>query len=183
MTAPTSPLRLRASLLLIRFNWRAASLALAVCAAALVWFWLLPQARQRAAHAAQQAAMQSVPDVSMSPRVPALTADDALQHFESRLAKDEDLGRLMRALWRYAQAGGVQLSKVDYRNEDMPGFRYRRVTLTVPMNGAYPMVRQVIFSLMAEYPGLALTRLDMKREQTMQPQVEATAHLVLYLKP
>lgn len=179
-----TPLSLQVQLLLTRVRWPWVLWIVLTLAAALVWGWGLPKARldaqtlsQRNLAARQTTSSRPPPDVGLDPGITALTA------FEERLADGDAQARLMRVLWRYAQASGVQLSKVDYRREDVTQAGYRRLTLTVPMTGSYPMIRQVVFQLMAEFPGLALIRLDMKREASPQAPVEATAHLVLYLRP
>lgn len=180
MTAHT--LRLELFLSRVRGSWWV--LMLAATAVLLLWAWALPKERLAVEAAAKQAARAAaMTGASTSPLPLQDAGSTALTAFEDRLADGDDQARLMRVLWRYAQAAGVQLSKVDYRREDVLQARYRRLTLTVPMTGSYPMIRQVVFQLMSEFPGLALIRLDMKRESSSQIQVDATAHLVLYLRP
>ncbi|MDC6167889.1 hypothetical protein [Paucibacter sp. XJ19-41] len=170
------PLRLQ--LLLGRLDRWTLGLTLLGLLVLLQWLLLLPlverglsQERQRLEEAAK------APLASAPPRT--VSSAEQLAAFEASLASDEDLALLMRQLWSQGSIAGLQFNKVDYKHEiDLNG-RFRRVAITLPMTGPYPAVRHFVFGLMADYPSLALLKLDMKREQGSSPLVETTAHLVL----
>lgn len=176
----TWPLRLQ--LLLGQLNRWMLALGLAGLLALLLWALLLPLAA-RNVHLGQQRLAEAAKAPMSPPPQRVIGSAEQLAAFESSLASDEDLARLMRQLWLQGQIAGLQMSKVDYRHERDPHGEFRRVAITLPMTGPYPAVRQLVFGLMAEYPSLALTKLDMKREQTSSPQVETTAHLMLLQRP
>lgn len=176
----TWPLQLQ--LLLRRCNPWALMLSLAGLLALLLWALLLPLAERQLQDEEQRLAMARKKQPRLIPPS-ALGTTDQLAAFEASLANDEDLARLMRQLWLQGQVAGLQLSKVDYRHEHDLNGRFHRVSITLPLSGPYPAVRQFVFGLMAEYPGLALSRLDMKREQTGSPLVETTVHFILLKRP
>ena len=53
----------------------------------------------------------------------------------------------------------------------------------MPVAGSYPGVRNFVFGLMAAFPVLALDKLDIKRENVSQPDIEATLHMTLLVRP
>lgn len=91
--------------------------------------------------------------------------------------------RLMKQIWQLGAAAGLQLNRVDYHTEVDAGGRFNRLLITLPMTGSYPAVRKFMFTLMAEFPGLSLDKIDMKRDQTASAQVETSAHMTLHTRP
>lgn len=181
MSGRPSDWSLRLGLWLARIDGRIALLAAFAAAACTMWGVVVPGAERRASRVVAQAAVAGVVH-AVAPSA-ADTPEQALASFEARLADDDARAALMRALWSQAQAAGVRVAKVDFREEPVPNGRYRRLHLSVPMTGTYPMVRQLLFGLLAQQPALALARLDFKRDQPVQAQVEATAHLILMQGP
>jgi len=179
----TSPWTLRLQLALSSLGPGAPGLALGGLVVLLLWFVALPAAQvgrdgalaewQRA-----QAAAQGARDTA-----PAAAPADALADFGARLGGDDDVARLVQQIWRQGSAAGLQISKVDWRAEAEPGQGFARVTVTVPMTGPYTAMRKFSFGLLAAYPGLALDKLDMKRELASSGVVETTAHFTLYVRP
>ena len=102
---------------------------------------------------------------------------------EQRLASEDDRMRLMKQIWQLGAAAGLQLNRVDYHTEVDAGGRFNRLLITLPMTGSYPAVRKLMFTLMAEFPGLSLDKIDMKRDQTASAQVETLVHMTLHTRP
>jgi hypothetical protein len=153
--------------------------ALLACA---LWMVVLPAGDQRVQHERRQLA--TLTEQAAAPAAaPAAPPADPLATFESRLAGPDDVTNLMVQVWKLGADAGLQMNKVDYRTEPDPGGGFERLSVTLPMTGAYPAVRRFVFSLMAEYPGLSLDKLDMKREQTAHGRVETTVHLTLLTRP
>lgn len=176
---------LTASLMLAHVGRGPVLLVAAGVVTAVIWGVLVPAAerqsvqQQRQLDEARRAAMDlpERPERSASPQV------NALQAFENRLAGAEDIALLQKQLWQQAAAAGLELNKVDYRSEMDASGQFTRLSITLPVNGAYPGVRRFIFALMAQFPGLSLDKLDLKRSAVSAAQVEATMHLTLLGRP
>jgi hypothetical protein len=178
-----SPLALRLQLALAALGRGPLLLAAAAVLVLLLWLVLLPAAMSsRAAGIVELQAAQSAATGVRGAAAPAPAAD-GLTDFAARLASDEDVARLVQQIWRQGSAAGLQINKVDWRAEADAGLRFGRVQVTVPMSGSYSAMRRFVFGLMSAYPGLALDKLDMKREQASAGPVETTAHFTLYVQP
>lgn len=172
------------SLAAARLDRGLAGLLTALVAAALVWAVLVPAAEQQAA--AQQKRLdtfrqQQADAPKAFPAAPQHV--DALQAFEARLATPAVQHQFQQVLWQQAAANGLQLSKVDYRIEADAGAGFTRLSITLPVNGPYPAVRKFLFSLLAQFPGLAMDKLSLKRTAAGSAQVEATVQLTLLGPP
>jgi Tfp pilus assembly protein PilO len=175
---------LAASLALARLDRGVASLLAAALVAVLAWAVFVPMAERDAE--AQQRRLDAFRKAQAEAPVATAAAPlhvDALQAFEARLATPELQHQLQQALWQQAAANGLQLSKVDYRHEDDAPAGFTRLSITLPVNGAYPAVRKFLFSLLAQFPGLAMDKLSLKRVAGGTAQVEATVHLTLLVRP
>jgi hypothetical protein len=153
--------------------------ALACAGAALLWAVAIPRIH---AEARQQRdvveRLRRQPHRAL-PIDPAAPSPDAMALFRATLAKGDDPLRFMRRLWEEAARAGLQVAKVDYRHEaDAPG-GFTRMEVTVPVTGPYPAVRDFAFGMLADFPGLALDKLEIKRDQPSQAEVTATLHFIL----
>lgn len=175
---------LAVSLALARVDRAVACLLAAALAAVLVWAVFVPMAQRDAD--VQQGRLAAFRQAQAEAPVAAPAAPlhvDALQAFEARLATPELQHRFQQALWSQAAANGLQLSKVDYRHEADAGAGFSRLTITLPVSGPYPAVRKFLFSLLAQFPGLSMDKLSLKRIAGGAAQVEATVHLTLLAPP
>lgn len=152
---------------------------------AAVWGVLVPAAERQSVQQQGQldAARRAAADLPAQPQRSASPHVNALQAFENRLASPEDTALLQKQLWAQAAAAGLELNKVDYRSETDASGQFARLSITLPVTGTYPGVRRFIFALMAQFPGLALDKLDLKRSSASAAQVEATMHLTLLRRP
>lgn len=182
MSRSGSPLALRAQLALAALGPGPLLLAAALAAWLVLWLAALPAAEraQQQAESELRAARIAAPRAAAAPALPAA---DALAAFRARLADDDDVARLVQQVWRQAAASGLQVSKVDWRAEADAGQPFGRVRVVVPMSGSYVAMRRFAFGLLAAFPGLALDRLDLRREQPAAGTVEGTAHFTLHVRP
>jgi Tfp pilus assembly protein PilO len=172
------------SLLLARLGRGPVLLAAAALLAAGVWGLMVPAATRASMHQQLQLdALRQSASQAPRPAAPVSTQGTALEAFERRLANDDVVTAFQRQLWQQAEAAGLQLNKVDYRSEGDAGAQFTRLSITLPATGTYPGVRRFIFALMAQFPGLALDRLDLKRSSATGAEVEATMHFTLLRRP
>jgi len=175
--------RLRSGLFLSSLGRGSLVLALLVLVTAVIWLGLVPVAESELARETRQlAAVREATHDAPAARTGS-QRPDALGAFEQRLASEDDRMRLMKQIWQLGAAAGLQLNRVDYHTEVDAGERFNRLLITLPMTGSYPAVRKFMFTLMAEFPGLSLDKIDMKREQTASAQVETSAHMTLHTRP
>jgi hypothetical protein len=159
----------------------------ALCSAALAglfWAVALPgiHARLHQQQALVEHLRRQAPGrpMALDPKAP---STDALTLFRSTLAKGADRGRFMRRLWSESAQRGLLISKVDYRDEPDQAGRFDRLQVTFPVTGSYPAVRNFALQLLADFPGLALDKLEIKREAAPQADVTANLHFVLLVEP
>ena len=176
---------LAASLALAQLGRGPVLLIVAGVLTAAVWGALVPFAERQAAQQQRQLddARRAAADSPARPERSASPQVSALQAFENRLAGAQDVALLQKQLWQQARAAGLELNKVDYRSEVDAGGQFTRLSITLPVTGAYPGVRRFIFALMAQFPGLSLDKLDLKRTSVGTAQVEATMHFTLLGRP
>lgn len=174
---------LRAELALAALGRWPVVLGLVALLACALWMLVLPASDQRVQRERRQLATLTEQAAAAPAAAPASAPADPLATFESRLAGPDEVTNLMVQVWKLGDDAGLQMNKVDYRTEPDPGGGFERLSVTLPMTGAYPSVRRFVFSLMAEFPGLSLDKLDMKREQTAHGRVETTVHLTLLTRP
>jgi Tfp pilus assembly protein PilO len=171
------------------------SLALAACgrwpllAAALIaaavgmWGIALPLLDERLAQERGQLEAQQRAPRRAEPMAEPVVRKNALAEFDALLAEPAEATRLMQQLWQRAAASGVQLQRVDYRVEPDRSGEFGRLLVSLPVKGSYADTRKFIFSLMADFPALALDKLDLKREPRSTGPVEATVHFTLMTRP
>jgi hypothetical protein len=163
--------------------WWLAAIGCAALALGL-WVAVLPglrgQLRQQQVLVGQLQRQAPGRPVALDPRAPSV---DALALFRATLAKGTGRGRFMRRLWDESAQRGLAITKVDYRDEPDLAGRFDRLEVTFPVTGTYPAVRNFALQLLADFPGLALDKFEIKREAPSQAEVTANLHFILLVEP
>lgn len=74
------------------------------------------------------------------------------------------------------------LNRGDYKLSQTKQGQLSRYELVLPVAGKYTQIRQFIVEVLQKLPALALSDLQIKRENTLSPTVEARLVFVLFLQ-
>lgn len=132
------------------------------------------------AQARERDQLQAQLTQTAAPAAPA--PQDPMAAFRAVLRADAEKSEVARALWRAAADAGLQTSRVDYRSGAATAAGFSRFELTLPVSGQPAVIRRFAFSLLEQYPGLALEKIELQRESAAQDQVEAQLAFVLLLE-
>lgn len=164
--------------------WRGSTAVAITCAvAAVLWTLAVPDAQEKATSAVNQLRELRTSAAKNQADETPHAQPHPLSAFEERLASTEGVNSLMASIWKTAESGGLLLSKVDYQAEQDRAAPFGRLSIKLPVAGTYPAIRKFAFSLMTEFPGLSLDKLDMKLSQPASGTVEATVHFTLLTRP
>lgn len=170
-------LKLQVELALARWNWVPLLLALLSASILLISLVGLPRLTQREAEQRSQLSkLRQLPKV-MVPR-----PVDPLAAFTKILSSESQQHQFLRVLSRRAAQAGLQVGRIDFHTERGTNTGFDRFSIALPVNGTYSLLQEFIFGLMADYPGLALEKLALRREQANQDEVDAQVHLLLFVE-
>jgi len=118
----------------------------------------------------------------VSPAHPNKEPPERLRAFEAALLPREELKRFLVDAWDGASVHAVRVTRTEYRIERESRGGFNRLLITVPAAGRYPDIRAYAMDLLIRYPGLALDKLQIKRELSASAEVEAELDLVLLMR-
>jgi Tfp pilus assembly protein PilO len=107
---------------------------------------------------------------------------ERLEAFYARFPSAADLPARLQELHRLAEAHGVVLARADYRSSREAGTRLQRVSLSLPLSGAFEPVYQWLAEVLATMPEVAVEGLSLKREGTDAGEVDIELHLALFVR-
>lgn len=178
MNFSATTLRLRCELALARVNL---FLILAVLLSATLLLLCLVVLPTLAEMELKEGAIVS--KLRYSPKIVAPAPKDPLAEFNKVLLPESKQNQFLRALSQQASRAGIKTGRIDFHIEPGIAVGFERLTIVIPVSASYPVLQAFAFSLMAEFPGLALEKIDMRREQAMQDGLDAQLHFVLYVEP
>jgi len=89
----------------------------------------------------------------------------------------------LRRLFDAADRAGLELAQGEYRLTEVKDARLRRYQLSLPVAGGYPEIRAFVAQALNADPALALTAIQLRREQIENPELDALLSFTLYLEP
>jgi hypothetical protein len=151
-------------------GWR----TLALVVLALMLWGLLRHQTQRLAGVQQALAS---PSAARRPALPHPSTNDTrherLRRFEAQLLQAEQLPSTLEALMQEAHNEGITVQRGEYRAQwDAPG-RFTRYQMSWPVKGAAPAVGRFVQAALLAHPNLALERIQFKRDNAEQGEIEA----------
>jgi Tfp pilus assembly protein PilO len=105
-----------------------------------------------------------------------------IAQFYDGLPDGTNLPKLINALDSYALKQHLVLNRGDYKLTKIKLGKVSRYEILLPVTGQYTQIRQFIAEALLEIPALALSDIQIKRENTLVPNVEARLVFVLFLK-
>jgi hypothetical protein len=181
MEVKRAQLRLACELWLARHGWLPLVVVALFGVLAVVAATVLPglqadlarEMRRNAFLARQAKAAPSKP--APAPRSPQQAFFDALTPQAEKLAVAQDA-------WDAALASGLRVERAEYRGEPDTGAGFSRLDLRLPVSGTYPAIKRYVFGMMASHPGLALDKIEVKRERAAQEAVEVQLQFSLFVR-
>jgi hypothetical protein len=112
-----------------------------------------------------------------------LRSNERLEHFVSLLTPQNEYADLLFKIWERADREGVRAMHSDYRVErDLKG-NFSKVMITMPVTAPYQTVKRYVFKLLAEHPGLALSKMEVKAGHLSANSIDAELTFTLFVSP
>lgn len=143
----------------------------------------LQQRLNEASHEVKQAPMTSI-----ELHEPKQDLNQALNAFYAKFPQGKNLADSLRQIQQTALKRHITLNQGDYKlaaNKPLEisnGKVLSRYEFVLPISGKYTQIRQFVSDILAEQPALALSDIEIKRENNLSPTVEARLVLVLFFK-
>lgn len=91
------------------------------------------------------------------------------------------LNRLAAQQQMVLNSGDYKLTKITPRNLPLQA-ALTQYEMVIPVKGSYSHVRQFISAILAEIPSVAIADIQIHRDSTLNPEVDAKLLLVLFVK-
>ncbi|MBC7786766.1 MAG: hypothetical protein H7Z18_04765 [Methylophilaceae bacterium] len=114
-----------------------------------------------------------------------------MAEFYAAFPKGASLSSSLRLIQQTALQQKLELNRGDYKltlakpanaNGEMVRYELLRYEVQLPVSGQYPQMRAFINGVMQKIPNLALSEIQMKRENSLLPTVEARLLFVMFVK-
>ena len=145
----------------------------------------------------QQAKLNNAEQKNLSipiKNVPQQITNDDITKFYARFPDGTSLPKWLNLINETAVKQGLLLNRGDYKLTQIkstpanstpansnPG-QLSRYEIVLPVTGQYSQIRQFIAQVLYQMPALALSEMQIKRENTLSPKVEARLVFVLMLQ-
>lgn len=114
--------------------------------------------------------------------VPAVTTEQEITDFYKRFPNGASLSKLLGQINHSAVKQRLILNRADYKLTQTKQGKLIRYEIVLPVIGQYTQIRQFMVELLYQLPALALTDMQIKRENSMSAIVEARLVFVLFLQ-
>ncbi|MDO9050404.1 MAG: hypothetical protein Q7U70_02810 [Methylotenera sp.] len=113
---------------------------------------------------------------------PAQTTEQELIDFYQMFPVGASLPTWLSLINEVAQKQHLTLNRGDYKLSQTKQGQLLRYEIVLPVVGKYAEIRQLIVELLHKLPALAVSELQIKRENSLSPTVEARLVFVLFLQ-
>ena len=113
---------------------------------------------------------------------PAQTSVQEIIEFYKQFPAGASLPKWLRLIDTTALKRHLVLNRGDYKLTQSKQGQLQRYEIVLPVSGSYVQIRQFIADVLQQLPALALSDLQIKRDNTMSPIVEARLVFVLFLQ-
>ena len=114
--------------------------------------------------------------------VPAQTSTQEIAEFYKQFPAGASLPKFLRLIDTTALKRHLVLNRGDYKLTQSKQGQLQRYEIVLPVSGSYVQIRQFIADVLQQLPALALSDLQIKRDNAMSPIVEARLVFVLFLQ-
>ena len=114
---------------------------------------------------------------------PQQITNDDMTKFYARFPNGASLPKWLSLINETALKQGLLLNRGDYKLTQIKSSpsQLSRYEIMLPVTGKYSQIRQYVAQVLFEIPALALSEMQIKRENTLAPTVEARLVFVLML--
>ena len=140
----------------------------------------------------QQAKLNNVKQKNLSipiNNVPQQITNDDITKFYARFPNGASLPKWLSLINETAVKQGLRLNRGDYKLTQIKASpinsksgQLSRYEIVLPVTGQYSQIRQFVAQVLHQLPALALSEMQIKRENTLAPTVEARLIFVLMLQ-
>ena len=140
----------------------------------------------------QQAKLNNAEQKNLSipiKNVPQQITNDDITKFYARFPDGASLPTWLSLISETAVKQGLLLNRGDYKLTQIKSTQTNsnsgqlsRYEIVLPVTGQYSQIRQFIAQVLYQMPALALSEMQIKRENTLSPKVEARLVFVLMLQ-
>ena len=113
---------------------------------------------------------------------PAQTSTQEIAEFYKQFPAGASLPKWLRLIDTTALKRHLVLNRGDYKLTQSKQGQLQRYEIVLPVSGSYVQIRQFIADVLQQLPALALSDLQIKRDNVMSPTVEARLVFVLFLQ-
>ena len=113
---------------------------------------------------------------------PAQTSTQEIAEFYKQFPAGATLPKWLRLIDTTALKQHLVLNHGDYKLTQSKQGQLQRYEIVLPVSGSYVQIRQFIAEALQQLPALALSDLQIKRDNVMSPIVEARLVFVLFLQ-
>lgn len=113
---------------------------------------------------------------------PTVTTEQEIADFYKLFPNGANLPKLLGQIDHSAVKQSLILNRADYKLTQTKQGKLIRYEIVLPVIGKYIQIRQFIVALLHQLPALALTDMQIKRENSMSSVVEARLVFVLFLQ-
>ncbi len=163
--------RLRCEVALHRYGWLPLVLFVTLAAsAAFQWAYLRPLQGQRDMLAQQLASGQPLPRPAPAPMP--LSSEGVLDELSAVLASPSEMNAEMASVFDAAGRQGLRFERSSYQYEANTGLPWTRVSISVPVSGSYPAVRNLVEAVLRDHPNMSLDQLSIQKEASEKAEAE-----------
>lgn len=112
----------------------------------------------------------------------AQTSTQEIAEFDKQFPAGATLPKWLRLIVITALKRHLVLNHGDYKLTQSKQGQLQRYEIVLPVSGSYVQIRKFIADVLQQLPALALSDLQMKRDNAMSPIVEARLVFVLFLQ-
>lgn len=105
-----------------------------------------------------------------------------LDAFYASLPRSSDLPELLVRLHGHALARGIRVESANYRSTPEAGTPLERITLELPAQGTYPLLRAWLEDVQTAMPEVALDAISLRRDSIGVTDVQARVRLLVFLR-
>ena len=125
---------------------------------------------------------KKVAEIVPTQQVPAQTSEQDISKFFKIFPAGDSLPKWLSLIQETALKQHLTLNRGDYKLTQIKQGQLASYEIVLPVNGKYTQIRQFISDILQKLPALALSDLQIKRENSLSPTVEARMVFVLFLQ-
>lgn len=114
--------------------------------------------------------------------MPAVSDRQRVDAFYASLPQSGELPDLLVRLHGHALARGVRVESATFRSTPEPGTPLERITLELPAQGSYLLLRAWLNDIQTAMPEMALDSISLKRDSIAEPDVQVRMRFLVFLR-